>query len=113
LPAALVRGDVAFCEHVLFEGLEIVLAGLDLGAEAGGPGGVAIAEPRRAGSSLPSAHGRAPDGSDGGAVVSSAILVGSILDEFNRLSRRDNPVLAATITPPRTVESGEPEPSQA
>jgi hypothetical protein len=78
---------------MFFEGLEVVLARFDLGADAGGPRGVAISEPRRAGSSLPSVDGRAPDGSDGGAVVSSAILVGSILDEFNRLSRRDNPVV--------------------
>lgn len=45
LPDALVRGDVAFREHVLFAGLEIMLAGFDLGADAGGAGGVAVAEP--------------------------------------------------------------------
>ena len=45
LPAALVGRDVALGEHVFFEGLEVVLAGFNLGADAGGPGDVAVAEP--------------------------------------------------------------------
>src|SRR3989304_5124908 len=45
LPAALVRRDVPLGEHLFFERLEVVLARFDLGADAGGPGGVAVAEP--------------------------------------------------------------------
>jgi hypothetical protein len=37
LPAALVGGDVALGERMFFERLEVVLAGFDFGADAGGP----------------------------------------------------------------------------
>ena len=43
LAAAGVGLDVALFEHVLFERLEVVLAGFDLGADAGVPGAVAVA----------------------------------------------------------------------
>jgi len=36
--------DLAFGENVLFEGLEVVFAGFDLGAEDGCPESVAVAE---------------------------------------------------------------------
>jgi hypothetical protein len=76
------------------KGLQLVLAGFDFGAEVGFPEGVAVAESRRAGIAFAAAVGdRSSDGSDTGAVVRSAILVGSIGDECNRLSRRDNPVV--------------------
>jgi hypothetical protein len=46
LAAALVGVDVALGEHVFFERGEVVLAGLDLGADAGVSTGVAVRDAR-------------------------------------------------------------------